>query len=272
MAESIIPTSISSNAKVNFTEISACRNRPLNRFTVQDCTFNLGIRTIEEASKFDKWETFRQTLEDKLPYNSQQTRRRYASSLRCWALENGNFSCLAIRVWKSYADEEVLKGLLRERYLAAYPILGRFITSCLAKSATGESVPSEVFKEFLILERATTNPHIAMKLRFNMRDLGFLRNINAQTTIINNTTLPGTPFFILLHHYFAQNPMTVSVQDIVAHPFWRYLGGRDETEVRALIELAAAKDLLARYAVVDRLEQLTTRFPLEELLRRQVRL
>ncbi len=195
-------------------EISVTRNQPLKRFTVQDCTFNLGVQTIEEAAKFDRWETFRRTLEEKLPYNSEETRRRYSQSLRCWALENGDFSCLAIRVWKSYADKEVLSQLLRERYLAAYLILGRFVTSCLAKSTVGVPVPAEVFQEFLMSERATTNANISMKLRSTMRDLGFLRKIDPQTTVVNSTSLPGTPFFILLHYYFAANPMTVSVQDI----------------------------------------------------------
>jgi hypothetical protein len=105
-----------------------------------------------------------------------------------------------------------------------------------------------------------------------MRDLGFLRFIRKKPPLVEATELPETAFLLLLHHHFAKEPATVPVGDVLAHPFWRYLGGREEAEVRTALTLGAAKDLLGRYAVVDHLEQVTTRFSMTELLDRQATL
>ena len=242
-------------------------------FTVQDCTYHLGFQAISLAVGASTWQALRPTLGDSLPYNSRETRRRYLSSLHKWALEECNLSCLAVRVWRAYQDKELLGQVLRERYLAAYPVLGRFVSQFLICLAPGEPVERRVIEDFLNAERSAYANKTVKRLRTTMRDLGFLRITSREAPpVVNVTHLPSTAFVILLHHYFASQPTTVTVSTILSHPFWHYLGGRAETEVRAALSLAAARDAIARYATVDHLEQITTRYSLEELLRRQVRL
>ena len=81
-----------------------------------------------------------------------------------------------------------------------------------------------------------------------------------------------TAFLLLLHAELAPAPRTVTVAEILAHPFWRCLGGRDPQQVRDALAAAAAAGAIDRYIHVDQLEQATTRFTLEELLDRKVRL
>ena len=253
-------------------EKTSHNEKGLVRFTVQDCTFRLGVLAVSQSHGHDSWEAYRPVLEESLPFNSRETRRRYTSQLYKWALENGNLCSLGARVWNAYQDKELADQLLRERYLAAYPVLGRFVTQVLRNTKPGKPLPREVFEEYLMSEQATWATKTVKRLWFTMRDLGFLRKVDIKTPVVNATTLPRTAFLILLHHHFAPAPSTVAVQEILTHSFWRYLGGRDESEVRSALSLAAANDLIDRYATVDHLEQVTTRYSLDEFLRRQLRL
>jgi len=223
------------------------------------------------AADATSWEQLRPVLVESLPYNSHETRKRYVSSLADWALEGGNLSCLAVRVWRAYKNRELLEQILRERYLVACPVLGRFVSHVMCHLDPGETVENRILADFLNAEHSTYAEKTLVKLRITMRDLGFLRSMGRNTPpVANDTRLPGSAFLILLHHHLAVQSTTVPVSDILANPFWRHLGGRAEAEVRSALSLAAARDVIARYAAVDHLEQVTTRYSLEELLRRQV--
>jgi len=65
---------------------------------------------------------------------------------------------------------------------------------------------------------------------------------------------------------------TVELRNLVANPFWKYLGFKSEDGVRALLREADAAGLVGKYVVADQLEQVTTCFTLDELLQRRVRL
>jgi hypothetical protein len=61
------------------------------------------------------------------------------------------------------------------------------------------------------------------------------------------------------------------VESTLADPFWRYLGGRQEREVRDTLVVAERAGLL-RHEHVDQLDQVATRLSLTETLDRRVRL
>ncbi|MBI4331688.1 MAG: hypothetical protein HY673_10450 [Chloroflexi bacterium] len=237
------------------------------RFTLQECTFKLGVQAVTGAAGFDHWITFRPVLEEGLPFNSKETRKRYTSNLRKWALDDGDLACLTTRIWQSYRDTELLVQVLRERYLAAYPVLGRFVVAVLCRISPGDAVDLRMCRDFLSSEGSTITSKTPGRLQDTMRELGFLRKTGPGVTAVNATTLPSTAFLLLVHRYFAPKPTTVSVGDILNHPFWRHLGGRDEAEVRSALSLAAARDVISRYATVDHLEQIATRYSIEDLLR-----
>jgi hypothetical protein len=77
---------------------------------------------------------------------------------------------------------------------------------------------------------------------------------------------------ILIHHLFALTPRIVTLRDILADPFWRYLGFRQEETVRRTLHEANAGGLIAAYATVDQLEQITTRYTLDEWLEGRLQL
>ena len=64
----------------------------------------------------------------------------------------------------------------------------------------------------------------------------------------------------------------VRVADLLATPWWRYLGLRTADDLRAALRTAHAAGLIARYSVVDDLEQITTRYALTDYLGQALRL
>ena len=240
------------------------------RFTVQDCTYRQGLLAVQMASQFESWEALRSELEEALPFNSAQTRRRYVSQLFRWALDGGNLSAIGVEVWRCYRDDELLSQILRERYLDVYPVLGGFVSSSLAMLTPGTELDANSIERHLVQEQVGGLNHSVGKLRLTMRDMDIIRKIGGEY-VVADTFLPKTAFLILLHYHLVPEPTTITVSEIMKHPFWRYLGGRNYEEVRSALSHAAAGDAISRYATVDSLEQITTRFSLKELLERQVR-
>ena len=241
------------------------------RFTVQDCTYRQGMVAVQMAGQFDSWDSLRPELEEALPFNSAHTRRRYVSQLFRWALERGNLNAVGVKVWCSHKSDELVNQILRERYLDAYPVLGRFVSKSLGMLTAGTELDSGSIGRYLHQEQVGALDRSIEKLRLSMRDMGFISKIGGKY-VVAETSLPRTAFLILMHYLLAPEPSTIVVPEIIGHPFWRHLGGKTSDEVRSALTNAAASDAISRYATVDNLEQITTRFSFEELLERRVRL
>ena len=241
------------------------------RFTVQKCTYRQGLFAIQAASQHDEWDILRSYLEETLPFNSEESRKRRFRSLMRWALDGGSLNPIGSKVWCSYMDEDLSNQVLRERFLDTYPVIGKFVSNVLATFPIGAELDVDAIQDYLIQEHAGALSTSTVELRLTMRDMGFIRKAGRKYVVIE-TSLPKTAFLLLLHYHLALEPATIPVSQIIERPFWRYLGGRHEEEVRATLSQAAAGDFISRYAAVDSLEQITTRFSLEELLQQQVRL
>ena len=241
------------------------------RFTVQDCTYRQGMAAVKMASHFDTWDNLRPELEEALPFNSAQTRRRYVSQLFRWALDSGNLDAVGVQVWRFYKSDELVSQVLRERYLDVYPVLGRFVSASLGKLSAGTELDASSVERYLVQEQVGALDRSKGKLRLSLRDMGFIRKIDTRY-VVAETSLPRTAFLILLHYHLTPEPATITIAEIIDHPFWRHLGGKREEEVRSALSHAAAIDAISRYVTVDNLEQITTRFSFEELVGRRVRL
>jgi hypothetical protein len=245
---------------------------PSKRFTVQHPTYLLGLCAVKLAVQHQTLGDLLNVLREDLPFNSKPTRKSFTSRLRHWALDRGNLDALGVRVWRAYGDELLTNQVLQERYLNAYPIIGRFVTDVLGTLPPDIELDRSLVCDYLSTEQVGALSKSVKTLRYTMRDMRLIRTVGRAKDVVTPTPLPNTAFLVLLHHHLARTPATVPVAQILEHPFWRYLGGRDEGEVRTVLSLAAARDLIARYARVDNLEQITTRFSLDEFLQRKVRL
>ena len=84
--------------------------------------------------------------------------------------------------------------------------------------------------------------------------------------------LPDNAFLIAIHARLAPTPRIVRLSDILSSTFWKLMGIRDESTVRAILRDAEVKSLIAKYTVVDQLEQITTRYSYEDYLSKALRL
>ena len=81
----------------------------------------------------------------------------------------------------------------------------------------------------------------------------------------------GNPEYALIlatHLVLAQNPRTITLSEVESSNYWRFLGYRKFDHVRLGFRSAEAKGLIMRYANVDHLEQITTRYTWQELLQK----
>lgn len=246
-------------------------NRNQRRFTVQKCTYLQGLIAVQMAAQYENWDSLRSDMEEALPFNSAESRKRRFRSLMRWALDGGSMNPIGSRVWCSYKDEGLSNQVLRERYLDVYPVIGKFVSSVLATFPIGAELGVDAIRDYLIQEHVGALDTSIVELRLTLRDIGFVRKVGRKY-VVTETSLPRTAFLVLLHYHLAPEPATIIVPEIIAHPFWRYLGGRDGEEVRSALSQAAACDAISRYVTVDSLEQITTRFALEELLQKRIRL
>jgi hypothetical protein len=82
-----------------------------------------------------------------------------------------------------------------------------------------------------------------------------------------------TSLLLFTHYLFAATgARTVELKHILANPFWKYLGFKAEDAVRAAFREADAVGIFGKYVVADQLEQITTRWTLDEFLGQKPRL
>ena len=95
---------------------------------------------------------------------------------------------------------------------------------------------------------------------------GYLLPQGKQDLIIVGFANLEEALVIATHLLLAREPRTIKISEIEANPYWKFLGYKKFDHVRVAFRNAEAKGMIMRYAVVDHLEQITTRYTWPELL------
>ena len=243
------------------------------RKTIQDVLIQEGMLALKLALDAKSPEELQEILIKRLGQNSMETRRRYAQSIVRWFCSDGPTGLLP-RVWRAYEDEAITTDLLRWSYLNQEPIMGRCVAEALFPCENGLAMPATYFDKFLHDHLGEAPPEKTReRLKINLKKIGFLERAKTKPDRLLPVVTQKTSFLILLHHLFAAKAVrTVELRNLVANPFWKYLGYKSEDAVRALLREADAAGLVGKYVVADQLEQVTTCFTLDEILERRVRL
>jgi hypothetical protein len=240
------------------------------RFSLQDSILFKHLDwAIKESIRFDGWNEFIHHVEEQLPFRAQATRKRSLSVI-AQAFPNRSLDSLPALAWRRYQDDRLLNDLSRATLLLEWPPgLGRFVSVWLTSLQPGSPVTDELRDSFLATEPLLHDPR--ERLLSTMRALGFLRQVGRGRYVVAERLMSRTAFWLMLLHRFAPEPSTVPVADVLADPFWRYLGGREERDVREAMA-AAERGGLLRHERVDQLDQIATRLSLAETLDLRVRL
>ncbi|MFO0821029.1 MAG: hypothetical protein U1A77_23995 [Pirellulales bacterium] len=152
--------------------------------------------------------------------------------------------------------------------------MGSCITDCLFPIELGMRVPGSEFDRFLTSYYSDTpTKKTTQRLKTNFTRLGILEKSRGQDHLLVPLVPTKTSLLILTHSIFASSgPRTVELKRLLADPFWKYLGFKSPDAVRAVFREADGAGLLGKYVVADQLEQITTRWSLDEFFSNKPRL
>jgi hypothetical protein len=239
--------------------------------TLQDFPLAAAIQAVKDSLQFTDFDAFYRHMEDNLPQNSPETRRRYASLVTRWFFPDRALDSLPARAWRAYGDDHLLLELTRVTVQDAEPVIARFVTEVLQPLPPGENFDATIARDFITSMYGAYKQNSYTRLLTTTRHLGFLER-RGYGWAVAPVSPPRDALLILFHARLAPTPRIVRLADLLVDPFWRYLGLRHPDEVRAILHDAHAAGLLARYSIVDQLEQVTTRYTFDEYLERAVRL
>lgn len=229
------------------------------------------IKAVKDSIRFKDFNNFRNHLQEHLPQNSSYVRKRNTSSIIRWFFPDQSLNNLPARAWRSYKNDQILQEIMRYFYLEKEPIVAEFICKYLIPLEPGTTMQSQHLKDFLIKKYGIVKKDPLKRLSTAIRDLGFTHR-DKTTIVVCNLQLPKISFTILVHYLFASTPQTVSLEEILTHKFWMYLGIRDRNVVKRILKEADTKEIIAKYVVADQLEQITTKYILDEFLQKRIKL
>jgi len=229
------------------------------------------MQAIKDSLSFTDFNAFYRHLQDDLPQNSPETRHRYASLIVRWYFPQQRLESLLTRTWQAYSDDYLLVELIRIAVLEIEPVVARFVTELVQPLLPGDNINSLAIRDYVTTVYGAYKRNSHKRLLTTANALGFIER-RASGWVVAAVRPPADALLILLHARLAPTPRIVRLSDLLVEPFWRYLGLHQPDEVRAILHDAHAAGLIARYSTVDQLEQVTTRYTLEDYLTRALRL
>lgn len=241
--------------------------------TISDLYVSDAIIAIKEATKCESLDALKERLVQVLSQNSEETRIRNARFVIRWFFPDG-IDGIAKKTWAIYGDDRILIDVVRYLYLSQERVMGSCVTDCLFPIEFGMRVPAAEFDRFLssYYSDAPTKK-TTQRLKTNLVKLGILEPSRGHDQLLVPLVPTKTALMILTHSIFTPTgPRTVELKRLLADPFWKYLGFKSEDAVRAVFREADAAGILGKYVVADQLEQITTRWGLDEFLANKPRL
>ncbi len=230
-----------------------------------------GIYAVKLSAEFSDFKSFRRELENTLPVNSSYVKLRNTRDILKWFFPSFSLDNILTKVWTFYRNEDLIKEIMRYQYLSVEPAMGEFVREYILPLEPGSNVSVDFLKDFLLKKYGVVRQDPLNALRSACRDMDFLL-VTKNKLIIRQVPLPKTALLILTHYLLATSVQTVAIKDILANNFWQYLGIRDPEIVRRIFREADANGLIAKYVVADQLEQVTTRYSVDEFIERRLTL
>jgi hypothetical protein len=207
----------------------------------------------------------RDKLSSELPQNSINTRRRYTSTILGRFFPAKNLQQLPRCAYLAYQDESLLANMMGSLLLLAEPVLGVLFAERLWSLPPGVELVKDFFTRYGKEVSPTNAKHLATYCAEAAQSLGWTMRSSRKTYRIQPMVHP-TSALLILHYVYAPTPRSVELGQVLAEPVWKYLGFPQPEQVREFFKNLERKGLIARYTHVDRLEQVTTRYTLNELL------
>jgi hypothetical protein len=239
--------------------------------SIQNLAWETGLAAVKESVDFPTFDAFRVHLVENTRQNSDEVRRRYSTTILLRLFPEKSLDGLNPRTWRTYRDDEILKELARLTTLEAEPVIAKFVLEQILVLPPGSIIENAAIHDFISSVFGSFKRDSYNRLRGGLIHMGFVSKIQ-NGMIVQPLPLPDDAFMLVLHARLAPSPAIVRIGDILRADFWKLLGIRDDATVRSILRDAHSKGLIAQYAVVDQLEQITTRYSFDEYVTKAMRL
>jgi hypothetical protein len=209
-------------------------------------------------------------VQERLPQNSAVTRRRNTSIVLGRFFPTEDLDQLPRRVFRAYDDEALLAAVMRVLFLEAEPFVGELVAGRLHGLPAGSLLPKDFFTRYTQEVLGKKETHVSYRCCTAARVLGWTI-VEKKKSYVAQQIPNETAALLIFHHRYAPTPRVIDLKFLLTEPTWQYLGFSHEDAVRQFMRSLERRGLLSRYATVDRLEQVTTKYPLASLLERKVR-
>jgi hypothetical protein len=206
-------------------------------------------------------------LESKLNYNSSETRKRYGSAMATrFARLDRELLFGFVRLIQSGAGTDLIEQIWRVMFCTVEPLVAQVYLDVVWPREPGSSIQRDQIKGYLQTVFAQQSQELNKRVVKCLRHTGYLIPHGKQDLIVVGFGNLEDALILSTHLMLAQNPRTIKISDLEASNYWRFLGYKKFDHVRIGFRRAEAQGLIMRYAVVDHLEQITTRYTWEELI------
>jgi hypothetical protein len=233
--------------------------------SIQGIAWKPGLQAIKDSAMFSTFDDFKAHLQNSTRQNSAETRKKYASLIISRLFPEKSLDGINPITWRFYRDEIILEDLARATTLESEPVISKFLLEQVMILSPGSSIDNSVLKDFISSEYGVFLRDSYSRLRQALNHMGFTMQ-GKNVLQVQPIPLPNNAFIIMLHARLAPTPRIVRISDILDTSFWKLMGIRDETTVRFILRDANAKGLIAKYSIVDQLEQITTRYSFDEYI------
>ena len=244
--------------------------KPRKQKHLQRISWSESLFAVRLSTECSSIKELRHKLWSDLPQNSLNSRRRYTSTILARFFPDKSIEQLPRCVYLAYQDEILLASVMGPLLLLAEPVLGVLFAERLWPLPPGAELAKDFFACYGKEVGPTNVKNIATYCADAARSLGWTTRSRSKT-YRTHQMVHLTSALLIFHHVYAPTPRSVELDQVFAEQVWKYLGFSQPDEVRAFFKNLERKGLIARYAHVDRLEQVTTRYALYELLERRVR-
>lgn len=239
--------------------------------SIQSVAWETGLAAVRESIEFTDYESFRLHLFQNMRQNSEGVRKRYTSLILLRLFPERSLQGLNTKIWSAYRDEKILEDIARLTTLEAEPVIAKFVLEHIFAVSPGAVIENTNIQDYISSEFGSFKNDSYRRLRSALIHMGFITAL-PKGIIVQPIPLPENAFLIALHAKLAPTPRIVRLSDIIGASFWKLLGIRDDATIRTILQDAYSKGMIAKYAIIDQLEQITTNYSYEEYLMKAIRL
>jgi len=224
------------------------------------------LRLIAEVEDVESL-TNAKTIEALLHFNSKESRGRYSRAMatRFKRLENHQLQDFFDLV-KLGISIETLEKVWRVLFCRIEFLFAKTYLELVWPRDPGTSLKRDELKSYIETGFPQQSKTLYDELMNCFKQTGYLLPQGKQDLVIVGFANLEDALIISTHLLLAREPRTIKISEIEANPYWKFLGYKKFDHVRVAFRNAEAKGTIMRYAVVDHLEQITTRYTWLELL------